>query len=528
MRYLLFFIVFAFVSECLAQKTFRFSGQFESNSQYYINEIAENIRDKQIASNNYLDLLLGYGKFEAGISAESYLPNPLLGYPIAYDKTGISKFFVRYASDKFNLTLGDFYEQLGSGLIYRSYQQREIGVDQSSFGANLHFLPTDFLRFKLIYGTPNFYFAKLDTRFYGFDSELDFQLSSASFTLGFSALLKQEKFTDKQTVQHNNSKLYSTRLSGSIKNFDIKTEYAFKTPDANVENNYNTKKGQALQISPSYSKRGFGINLNFRAILNMSVLNERELDANGNGRRDEDILNYKLNYIPSISQIHSYNIYNIYTYQAKENNEIGYSASVYYKIKRKTALGGKYGTKIRVSSSVFYTQTKIDRYTDFLKLNEKLFNEHGIEIDKKINKKFKLITQYTYQEYNKFLVEDNLENREIVYSHILVGDLLTKFNRQHSLRTELGFMFNKNDLGNWGTILLEYANSKGWSVFVSDQYNFGTEKKHYYLIGSAYSYKNARIAITYGETRDGYTCVGGICKFLPGAEALSLSLAFKF
>jgi len=522
----LFLLFFAATS--FAQKKSEFNARFESNSQYYLNDIAKNIRDKKFASNNYLDLSYRYRNFEIGGSFESYLPNPLLGYPTAYDDSGLSKAYISYRTKKWQVKVGDFYEQFGSGLIYRSYQEREIGVDQSTFGLNFTYSPISNLRFKLIYGNPNFYFDHLDTKIFGGDVEYDFNIKDIAVNIGGSAIVKKEDYTNKNTTQHDNVKLYSSRVALNFGNFDIKTEYAYKTADANVENNYSRKKGQALQISPSYSKKGFGLNINFRAVQNFSSLTERELDANKNGLRDEDILNYKLNYIPSISQIHSYNIYNIYTYQAKENNEIGYSASLFYKIKKKSLLGGKYGTKLRLNSSLFYTQNPVNsNKNDFLSINDKLLSEHGVQIEKKINRKYKLITEYTYQEYNKYLVEDDLENRKIVKSHIFVADLLTKLNKKHSIKTEFGFMTTKNDIGNWGSILIEYANSKGLSIFASDQYNFGEEKKHYYLIGAAYSHKKSRIALSYGETRDGYTCVGGICKYLPGSKSFSLSLNWK-
>ncbi|MCL3782017.1 hypothetical protein EMN47_16645 [Prolixibacteraceae bacterium JC049] len=512
----------------LAQKKGTFSASFESNSQYYFNEIAKNIRDKKIASNNYLDLSYRYGKFEAGGTFESYLPNPLLGYATAFDKSGLTKMYLSYQSNKLNIRLGDVYEQFGGGLIYRTFRERDIGIDQSTFGVGVNYRPFHFLRIKAIAGKPNFYFGKQDATLYGADAEVDFGVKNSNFTLGLSSVLKQEPYSQKAITQHNNVKLYSARLGWSLGNFDVKTEWAYKTPDANVLNNYSRKAGRALQISPSYSKRGFGVNINFRAVDNMQVLNERELDANGDGRKDEDVFNYKLNYLPSIARIHSYNIYNVYTYQSKENNEIGFNASLYYKFKKNTPLGGKYGTKVSWNSSVFYTQFDLSsKPTEFLRWREKMLSEHGFRVEKKLSKRYKLIAEYTYQEYNKFLVEDDVQGKELVYSNVFLVDLLTKIDRKNSIKTELGYMSTKNDLGNWGTVLVEYANSKGWSVFASDQYNFTTEKKHYYLVGGAYAKGKSRIALSYGETRDGYTCVGGICKFLPGAKALSLSVAFK-
>lgn len=513
---------------CTGQNKGVFNASFESNSQYYFNDIAKNIRDKDFASNNYLDLSYRYGKFELGGTFESYLPNPLLGYANSYDESGLTKKYISYQNKKLKIRLGDFYEQFGGGLMYRSFRERDIGLDQSTFGLGVNYSPLNFVHLKFIAGKPNFYFDTQDVMLYGADAEMNFDIKDTGFILGFSSLLKQEDFTSKNTSQHDNVKLYSGRLGLNHGNFNLATEFAFKTPDANVLNLYNRKKGKALQISPSYSVKGFGVNVNFRAVDNMQVLHERELDGNGDGRKDEDVFNYNLNYIPSISNIHSSNIYNIYTYQAKQNNEIGFNASVFYKFKKKTFLGGKYGTKVNWNSSVFYSQNNLENNEgNFLYWREKMLSEHGLRVEKKINRQYKLIAEYTYQEYNKFLIEDDIQGKELVYSHVFLADLLTKINKKHSIKTELGFMTTKNDLGDWGTVLIEYANSKGLSIFVSDQYNFGSEKKHYYLVGASYAHNKSRIAMSYGETRDGYTCVGGVCKFLPGSKAFSLSLAWK-
>ena len=89
-----------------SQQKSAFNASFESNSQYYFNDIAKNIRDKDFASNNYLDLSYRYGKFEVGSTFESYFPNPLLGFANAYDDSGLTKKYISYQSEKLKVRLG--------------------------------------------------------------------------------------------------------------------------------------------------------------------------------------------------------------------------------------------------------------------------------------------------------------------------------------------------------------------------------------------------------------------------------------
>jgi hypothetical protein len=56
-----------------------------------------------------------------------------------------------------------------------------------------------------------------------------------------------------------------------------------------------------------------------------------------------------------------------------------------------------------------------------------------------------------------------------------------------------------------------------------------TEKKiHYYNTGLSYTKKQHRLSINYGRQRGGISCVGGICRIVPGSTGLSFSLNSSF
>jgi hypothetical protein len=107
-----------------------FSGGFESNTQWYqddngLDEDGDGIGtlapQDQLRSNNYFKLNYSNGKFTAGAQYEMYQPSPLLGYFPEYADNGIATHFANFRHQGLDITAGNFYDQFGSGLIYRLY-----------------------------------------------------------------------------------------------------------------------------------------------------------------------------------------------------------------------------------------------------------------------------------------------------------------------------------------------------------------------------------------------------------------------
>ena len=51
-----------------------------------------------------------------------------------------------------DVTVGNFYEQFGNGVLLRSYEARDLGLDNALDGMRLILTPIDALRMKIIYG----------------------------------------------------------------------------------------------------------------------------------------------------------------------------------------------------------------------------------------------------------------------------------------------------------------------------------------------------------------------------------------
>lgn len=116
----------------------RLTGSFETNSIYYVEDgkTAAVVPEDRFGSNNYLKLDYYHGRFSAGVQAEGYLP-VLQGYPTNLTKAGLSNFYASWVDKDFSVTAGTFYDQFGSGLLFRSYQDRTLGMNSALLGARV-------------------------------------------------------------------------------------------------------------------------------------------------------------------------------------------------------------------------------------------------------------------------------------------------------------------------------------------------------------------------------------------------------
>lgn len=132
--FLLFFLISAY-----SQEKPTFFGGFESNAQWYLNDKALKVShpESPIRSNNYLFLNSKFKKFSAGIQIESYEQKALLNFNPGYKNTNLATYFLQYQNNKIDLTAGFFYEQFGSGLLFRGWEDRSLGINNALSGGKI-------------------------------------------------------------------------------------------------------------------------------------------------------------------------------------------------------------------------------------------------------------------------------------------------------------------------------------------------------------------------------------------------------
>ena len=117
------------------------SGNFQSDFQYYIEDTlidpsGEANPDERVLGTGFLNLTYTKGNFIAGIRYENY-QNQRVGLPAGYNSEGITYRYARFIKDGFDVTAGNYYEQFGSGLVLRTYEERGLGIDNNLDGLRL-------------------------------------------------------------------------------------------------------------------------------------------------------------------------------------------------------------------------------------------------------------------------------------------------------------------------------------------------------------------------------------------------------
>ena len=119
-------------------------------------------------SNTYIDLSLSSTYVTAGARLE-LLHKPLPGFEDAFAGGGLPNVFVTGKYKWFEMTVGNVYDQFGSGLIFRAYEDRPLGIDNSLRGARIVLRPYKGINFKMLGGMQRKYFNYNAQNYFGFD-----------------------------------------------------------------------------------------------------------------------------------------------------------------------------------------------------------------------------------------------------------------------------------------------------------------------------------------------------------------------
>ena len=103
------------------------SGNIQTIGQYYQEDTLINaaLPDQLLGFNGFANVNVQRGKFRAGIRYETYL-NTLEGYPTTFNGTGFGYRYLTWGDEEVEITIGNFYDQLGSGMILRAYEERQL------------------------------------------------------------------------------------------------------------------------------------------------------------------------------------------------------------------------------------------------------------------------------------------------------------------------------------------------------------------------------------------------------------------
>ena len=496
--------------------------------------------DDWALTNTYADVAV-MSKYVDAKARLEYLQHPLPGFDNDYKGWGVPFFQVKGKLKNLEVTAGSFYEQFGSGFILRTYEERSLGIDNHLLGGRIVYRPFDGVQLKAITGEQRRYWSHNDSWISGGDIELNIdewskpmQESGTRLLLGASMVNKHEKQEVIMVDPSHRLNLpeyvnaFDVRANFQKNGLNILAEYAQKTQDPSYDNNYIYRKGYVAMLSTSYSQKGMSILAQAKRSDNMSF----------RSRRSEIGTSSFINHLPAFTMDHTYALAALYPYATQPDGEWAYQINMGYNFKRKTPLGGKYGMLVKVNFSYVHS---IDNHGGNYIENEynsngygsafwkwgdnKFYHDLNVQVERKLTKDFKLNLMYMNQYYNMTMIEGSGGE---VRSNIFIADGKYQFNRKATLRGEMQYLATKDDEGDWLYGLLELSLVPHWMITVSDMYNSGETKKHYYQGLVTYNTGAHRIQVGYGRTRAGYNCSGGVCRYMPATKGFTISYNYNF
>ena len=459
--------------------------------------------EDKFMTNTYGEVAVQSRYVDAGLRFE-FLDYPMPGFNDRYNKfkgSGVPNFYVKAKLKNLEITGGTYYEQFGSGLILRTYEERSLGIDNSLLGGRVVYTPYRGITLKALSGVQRTYWELKKNTVTGADLELNLdewirpmQEGGTRLLLGASWVNKHEKdefVMADPTHRYNFPKFvnaFDVRANLQSHGFGLLAEYAFKTQDPTLINGYNYDRGQVGMISASYSKKGMSFLAQARRSEFMDFRSQRSVPRLSRAAY--------INHLPAFTMDHTYALAALYPYATQPDGEWAVQGSAAYTFKRKSKLGGKYGMTVKLNVS----HVRNDGETYYQDIN--------VQLERKFTQKFKLNLMYMNQKYNQTVMEGE---GGMIHSNIGVVEGRYQFNKKLTLRAELQYLHTPDDDGDW---------LYGLAV--------GETKTHYYQGSVTYNIKSHRIQLGYVRNRAGFNCSGGVCRRVPASKGVTLSYNYNF
>ena len=517
---------------------------------------------QKLLSNTAAQFSLAYKQWEAGLRYE-YQQQPLPGFEKDFAGHGLPYAYLRGRLGRFDVTLGSYYEQFGSGFILRTYEAPTLGIDSHLRGLRLAIDAGAGVQIKAIAGRQRHYWSTNPANIFGLDGEWTLpQLAfvpQSRIILGASWVGKHEKQDNitrivsrsgeahplrQQLIQPLWVQAFDARLAFHQRHFNTLLEYAVKGQDPSFDNGYTYGLGSAWLLSTSYSRRGVSALLQAKRAENMSFRSQRS------GSLSPSMLNH----LPPFTPQPTYALTTLYPYATQSvPGEWAFQGEFSYALPKRSRLGGRYGTTLKLHASQIFalglkstaSASPLERTnaaligTDgaqsqgFFAFGQTLYREIGVDLDRRLSRLLHLHLSYLHQVYDKTAIEGKGGN---ILTHIGIGELRWKVSRDWNIRTELQYLHTRQDQGDWTSALVEISAFHDWMFTLADQYNahvyssaLHRESAVHYLQGFlTYTAGMHRLQIGYGRTRAGYNCAGGVCRYIPAQRGWTLSYNLTF
>lgn len=467
-------------------------------------------------TNSWLQLNYSTDGLEMGVRLDIYNNSNLHNPSLVYSDGGIGAWYVRKSMKKLTIQGGYIYDQFGSGIAFRAYEDRGLGIDNALMGVHLKYNLSENVTVTAMTGRQKYLFdfyspIIIGGKIEGFKSVGDYlnlnpgfgvmnraldEASMTSVVTQINSYALEDRFVPKYNVY--SGAIYNTL---SYKRWTWYVEYALKSNEAiqNIMGKLIDTDGSVVFSTLGYSKKGIGIIGQYKRVENY------DLRVNP----DQILLKGMLNYLPPLTRQNTYRLTSRYAAACLPLGEEAFQVDIVTKPRK--------GLNIDINVS----------HVRGLE-GEVLFNEIYVESKIKVNKKLKIIPGMQYMEYNRQAYESK---GGMIYTKTPFLETIYKLSRKKSIRTEWSYQHTKQDFGSWAWALLEYNVAPNWSFSVSDMYNIEPkkgDKLHYPSVFAGYTNKGNRYTLAYVKQVEGIVCTGGVCRYEPAFSGVRLSVSSSF
>ncbi len=523
----------------------------ESNNILYVNDAKLGTTyPSKFGSNDYLKLDYVNGRFSVGVQGEAYLP-ALQGYDDlrnnGFDKPKVmlASKYIQWQDANYSVMVGDVYDQFGNGLIFRSFEDRQLGINNSIEGGRVTATFGNIVSVKALFGRPRLYSsANGYSRGWIGSQYARSTVGGADLSVSLSDIIGSEELMMSIEGSYVNRRerldrelngmnygtdyfpyfeltspdlnMYSARLNLDYKGFTLRGEYAGKGKDISSGAVLGkAAKGSAVLAELGYNVGGLSVSAQVRRLEMMGT----PLSLYGN----LGVMGNTLNYLPALTRQHTYMLAALNPCQMNAEGELAAQADVYYTLRSKQSRQRYWNFHANYSTA--YT---LKSYQTASGKRELLWSDVNVDVERQWNKQWKTTLMFSRQEWNTSHGQGPALPSTTYVSNIFVGDVMYKINKKFSLRMEAQYLLSNDYEGDWVAGLVEFNVAPHWSVFFSDMYNLGTTKTNYYNGGLSFTHNRTRVQVSYGRNRAGYVCSGGVCRYQPAYTGVNLMLTTSF
>lgn len=529
-----------------------FSGGFESNLNFFIRDSligAADIPqyDRELTGGEaWLNLNYAYNGFTLGGRFDLFNNSNLRNPTGSYTGQGIGIWYIRKSIGNLDLQAGHIYDQIGSGIIFRSFEQRPLLIDNALYGVHGKYHLNDNWSIKAFTGMQRFLFeehsgiikgANLEG-FHTFGEPGNGAINVApgigivNRTLSDEAvgrLVDKLRFYRPEDVVIPEYNTYALTAYNTLtwKWLTWYIEGAYKTPEVflNPFEQRTTVGGEV--VDGSLLKEAGSVIYNSIGIavgkLGMSIEGKRTENFNFRADPNLERLDGLINYLPPMNRQNSYRLTARYAPAVQDLSELAFQFDAAYKVNRKLSLHGN-----------FSNITTLD--------GDQLYREIYIDATYKQKRQWQLTVGLQRQEYNQEVYEIKPEV-PLVRTVVPFVDFLYRITRKKSIRFETQYMDTREDFGRWWYGLVEYGIAPKWIFEGSIMYNFEPNVDRidavfdengvlpalvYPTLGVVYVHKANRYNLRYVKQVQGIVCTGGICRLEPAFSGFKFQVTSVF